>query len=127
MATDITTADDIIDSRDVIARIDEINDELEDAREEQDDRLIAELVSELRPLEELADEASDYAADWHHGEQLIHEDYFVTYMQELARDCGMISGEEGWPLNHIDWEAAAEEAKVDYTEVDFAGTTYYIR
>jgi hypothetical protein len=34
-----------------------------------------------------------------------------------------------WPYRHItvDYEAAAEEAKGDYTKVDFAGQTYLIR
>lgn len=47
--------------------------------------------------------------------------------QELADDIGAIDSNAKWPLNHIDWEAAAEELKMDYTEVNFNGTTYYIR
>lgn len=56
---------------------------------------------------------------------LIHESYFQTYAEQLAEDIGAISRDTKWPLNHIDWEAAAEELKSDYSTVDWNGETYY--
>jgi hypothetical protein len=34
-----------------------------------------------------------------------------------------------WPWNHMsmDWEGAADEAKVDYLTIEADGHTYYIR
>lgn len=81
---------------------------------------------ELHALLELQNEA-DGCADWRHGEALIRDSYFETYAQQLADDIGAISRDAKWPTNHIDWEAAAEELKQDYTSVDFDGTTYWIR
>lgn len=70
--------------------------------------------------------------EWHANNQeptLIAEDDFEEYAEELATDLGYIDDEQGnrWPFNHIDWEAAADELKQDYTTVEYDGDTYYIR
>jgi antirestriction protein len=88
---------------------------------------LGDLFNDLGPLERLAEEASNYAPDWDHGETLIRETYFETYAQELAEDCGMVNSDATWPNNHIDWEAAARDLKQDYTEIDFDGVSYFIR
>lgn len=87
--------------------------------------------NELDALKALAEEASD-SPDWNYGEALIREDAFTNYIEELINDCyempkEMNSGD--WPYRHmsIDYDAAAEEAKADYMEVDFGGETYLIR
>lgn len=117
----ITNMDDVIDSRDVIARIEDL--EALDECEELDD----DDKQELETLKALAKEASGYAPDWAYGEVLIRYSYFKEYAQELAEDCGMVNDEANWPNNHIDWESAAEELKIDYTSVDFDGVEYWIR
>jgi hypothetical protein len=58
---------------------------------------------------------------------LIRSDSFVEYAEELAEDIGAIDRDAGWPLQYIDWEAAADALRQDYTEVDFDGDTYYVR
>lgn len=136
--------DDVIDSRDIIARIEELEGERdgyeipEDARESDTDES-RELWAEANPqdAEELASllalqSEAECSPDWVHGETLISEGYFTKYIEELIDDCyempkALNSGE--WPWRHVavDYEAAAEEAKVDYMEVDFDGTTYLIR
>jgi hypothetical protein len=133
---DISNRDDVIDSRDVIARIEELREEIEGIEGEDfdagkvggpDDPVSTELRDELAALEALADEASNYAADWTHGETLIRESYFVQYAQELADDIGAIDRNAKWPLSCIDWDKAANELKADYTEVDYDGVSYWIR
>ncbi|MDH3629311.1 MAG: hypothetical protein OES25_16870 [Acidobacteriota bacterium] len=109
---------DIIDSRDIIERIDEL--EADEDRDEDESE-------ELRMLKELQSECEGYAADWHHGEALIRYSYFTEYAQELAEDCGMLTNCTDWPARCIDWEQAANELKVDYTEVDYDGVSYFIR
>lgn len=138
----ISNTDDVIDSRDVIARIEELTSEREgwiNDAEDGEDRSDSEWADEfpdeaeeLATLEKLAEEAEGYAADWKYGEQLIRDSYFTDYIEELINDCyempkEMNSGE--WPWRHmsVDYEAAAEEAKSDYTAVDFGGVTYWIR
>lgn len=126
MANTFTNKDDIIDSRDIIARIEELESEIESA-EEDGEEPDADSVEELSILQALADEASGYAADWEYGETLIRDDYFEDYAQELAEDIGAIDRNANWPLNCIDWEQAARELKHDYTAVDFDGVRYWIR
>jgi hypothetical protein len=138
----INNLQDIIDSRDVIERIEELEDEFSicphcgEGLHNGDG--IAEVcpdceqptefdTEELDALRSLAEEAEGYAADWQHGEALIRDSYFTEYAQELAEDCGMVSDDTAWPNNCIDWEQAAEELKQDYTCVSFDGVDYWIR
>jgi hypothetical protein len=81
---------------------------------------------ELRTLKELRDELEPYAPDWHHGETLIRETYFTKYCEELCKDIGAIPEDTpDWIV--IDWEATANNMRVDYTEAEFDGVTYLIR
>lgn len=117
---EIDNSADIIDSRDIIARIDYLeNTEDEDEQEE---------LANLLKLQEQAEGCSD----WDYGATLVRESYFTDHIEELIKDCYNMPEEMDsgtWPYNHLsmDYEAAAEEAKVDYSEVDFDGVTYYIR
>lgn len=79
----------------------------------------------LEELEEL-DELETQISDWIHGETLINEDYFEEYAEDLANDLYDMQN-DSWPFYHIDWEAAAEDLKQDYTEVEYDGETYYCR
>lgn len=151
----INNLQDVIDSRDVIARIEELEaerealaDELSEALEavQADDSGDLELIDasnnaaqeltdwdasdeaeELRTLQALASDASGYASDWRHGETLVRDSHFQDYAQQLAEDCGMIPEGLRWPVSCIDWEQAARELQMDYTTVDFDGVDYWIR
>jgi hypothetical protein len=133
--TEITNNEDVIDSRDVIARIEYLENELmredgsiptpETATEEEVDR--GEEIEELAALKSLADEASGYASDWQYGEALIRDSYFEDYARELAEDIGAIPDDAKWPCTCIDWQQAADELRMDYTAIDFAGVTYWTR
>ncbi len=129
-----TNTDDIIDSRDVIARIEELEAEMErltdeDAEDRLTDKQWAESDDglELAALKNLADEAEGYAADWRHGEALIRDSYFKEYAMQYAEDVGAINADASWPNTCIDWDQAARELQMDYTSVDFDGVTYWIR
>jgi len=129
MTDTIDNSLDVIDSRDVIARIEELESELEGLTSEAD-ALTANLVdefAELQTLTALADEASGYTSDWQYGETLIRDSYFEDYAQELAEDIGAIDNNATWPNNCIDWERATRELQMDYTQVDFDGVAYWIR
>lgn len=116
---EISNTQDVIDSRDIITRIEY----LENLSENNID---GDGKEELKNLKALAKEASD-SPDWEYGETLINETYFEEYAQELAEDIGAIDRDAKWPMNCIDWEQAAKELKYDYMAVDFDGQTYYIR
>jgi len=102
--------DDIIDSRDIIDAIDSGD------LDEDDQKAFEALAAE-----------GEGSADWSHGEALIRDSHFEDYARELAEDTGMLKGDEGWPLNCIDWEEAADQLKQDYFSVDFDGVEYWIR
>ena len=112
-----TNSDDVIDSRDIIARIEEL-----EGQDERDEEETAELAS----LKALAGEAEG-CPDWTYGETLIRDSYFEDYARELAEDIGAIPKDAGWPAYCIDWERAASELQMDYTSVEFDGVTYWIR
>lgn len=119
--SNVTKYDDVIDSREVIKRIEDLEDELQAEIIGDDDK------DELAALQELQKEAEGYSEDWLHGSTLVRDSYFQEYAQELAEDCGMIKSNATWPNNCIDWEEAARQLKQDYTEVDFDGVTYWVR
>jgi len=79
--------------------------------------------AELKEIETLRSEVSGF----NDGEGLVAESYFIAYAQELAEDIGAIGRDVQWPLMHIDWEAAADALKSDYTEVTYQGDTYLVR
>ena len=137
--------DDIIDSRDVIARIEELTEARDEALgcahcgvvagshaaegcegeyEPGGPGLDEEEAAELATLEVLAEEGESLS-DWKYGETLIRDSYFETYAQELAEDCGMLENATSWPGRCIDWEQAARELQQDYTALDFDGVTYW--
>jgi hypothetical protein len=139
---EIRNTQDIIDSRDVIARIEYLED-LKTAAEEDEDAettlmsdgeevktnadFDTDEYEELKALQALADEASGYAPDWQYGEALIRDSYFTEYAQELAEDIGAVNCDASWPNQYIDWERAADALKADYTSVDFDGVDYWVR
>jgi len=117
-----TKFDKTINSRDIIDRIDELESEIEDLEmDELEDLTGALMLDELEILQTLIDEIAD--ARW--GVTLIHEDFFEEYAEEFAMEIGAINRDMSWPANCIDWTKAARFLKIDYTEVDFDGETFY--
>ena len=115
---EITNQDDFIDSRDVIARIDE----LEDTYDDLDQLEKAELVA----LKRLTDDATCDA--WEDGEVLVNKDYFTEYSKNLCIEIGDVPFNLPWYIeSNIDWDGVACDIKTDYTEVDFDGEVYFIR
>lgn len=111
---------DIIDSREITERIEEL-----ELSEELSDGELHELAS-LRDLARQGELASD---DWAYGVTLVRESYFEDYARDYAEDIGAVRDTDGmeWPRNHIDWPAAAAELACDYTELDFDGVAYLVR
>lgn len=81
---------------------------------------------EYETLQAIVRQCEGYG-DWAYGESLISEDYFMEYAEQLATDIGAITNDVSWPLTCIDWGAAADQLKQDYSSVDVDGSTYYIR
>jgi len=136
-AEPIDNTADIIDSRDIIARIaylrdlwaETTGDDPGDYSLSGDDWLTGlseDERDELVTLLELAEEG-ETLADWQHGETLIRDSYFEEYARELAEDIGAVASDAAWPAYCIDWQRAARELQADYTSLDFDGVTYWAR
>lgn len=145
-------SNDIIDTRDLHERFDELEEleeilstaeeELQDFAVDEEDEDSVDAHDDLHEavktakadfgeeekaeLEELR-AIKEAVLDWQHGETLIREDYFTHYAEEYADDTGAIDRNCNWPLNHIDWEAAAEDLKQDFSTVEYQGSTYFYR
>jgi hypothetical protein len=120
-----TNSDDIIDSRQIIERIEELVSELDDIDENAEE--YEEAAEELSVLKALAEEGDDATSEWVHGETLIRDDYFEEYAKDMADDLGLTEDTDRWPLNCIDWERAANELQADYTTISFDGVDYWVR
>lgn len=121
----ITNDADILDSRDIYLRLDYL--ESSPFRDLDEDE-----KQELIDLRDLTDSAMWPDADWMAGTTLIRESYFLTYAQEYADDIYSDLNRFGnqptpWPFTHIDWRAAADDLRQDFTEVEFDGVTYLLR
>lgn len=139
----IDNRQDIIDSRDVIERLEELRDEREslveavnDAKEDatrSDTEAEANLAEwdadngdELKSLESLNSEGESNASDWSHGATLIRETYFVEFCKQDVIDLGDL------PRNipsylEIDWDKTADNLKANYSTITFGGVDYYVR
>lgn len=133
----ITNTADIIDVREIIARVEELRAERDEYNEKMadenawasvDDGEAEELATLEAMLADMCGNGGDeqWEGDWY-PITLIRESYFIDYAHELAEDTGAISADANWPNNCIDWEQAARELQYDYCGVEFNGVTYWYR
>lgn len=141
--SEFTKYDDIIDSRDIQERIEELYleldldasgepnqyDEGDEKPEPLDDDVRAELEEELRELEELKSDVEAYSGDsFESGITLIADSHFEEYAKEYASDIhGSVVTEAAWPFDNIDWEGAASDLQMDYTSVTWDGYDFWVR
>lgn len=127
----MSRADDVIDFRDLTDRLEELEDKHEDHKdhgEEWDEDEAEELAALVALLDEVNGYGGDHQwrGDWYPG-FMIRDDHFEEYARELADDIGAINRDASWPSQHIDWKAAAEHLQLDYSDVEFMGSTYWYR
>lgn len=143
MNRDIDNSQDILDSRDIIARIEELEEYRNDLFEEKGwtvgeiqptengdwlEWVHSEECTELSLLLDLQDELEGYCDDWRYGVTLIRDSYWPDYAEELCKDLGYLQNDlPDFIKDNIDWEKVAEDLQVDYTSADFDGVTYWAR
>jgi hypothetical protein len=123
MTLDDVRSEDHIDSRDLIELRESLASELEYTSVDSSPSR-EELTEAIAAIDKLAESGIE---DWPYGAHFIADYAFEDYARELAEDLGAIDRDASWPLTYIDWPAAADALKMDYTTVDFLGTTYYVR
>lgn len=143
MKKEIDNTQDVLDSRDIIERIEELESEQEDFQsehkledypgfEKSDEESKwtewdnSDEGQELKNLLALQEELKDYCPDWEYGVMLIRDDYFEDYTQELLEDIGDLPKDLPSYIA-IDWAKTADNIQVDYTSGEFDGVTYWAR
>lgn len=87
----------------------------------------ADEYEELVNWLDLMEQAEQYSGESFRNTQLINDNKWVEYAQQLAEDIGGVTRGAEWPFNCVDWEAAAEQLKQDYTSVSVDGNTFWVR
>lgn len=124
---EISNSDDIIDVRDIIAAIEEME-EREGGAEDHD------MCIELRALQSLMDDLKGYGGDeqWRgdwYPLTLIRDSHFRDYAEELWDEIAdpNVTAAATRPYTCIDWDHAARKLRMDYSSVEFDGVTYWYR
>jgi hypothetical protein len=117
----------VFDIRDVIERFEKIEvliEKLKESNIEVSDELQNEFDCIRKFLLEVkvSGGLEKWRGDWY-PLKFISDGYFETYVHEVAADYDRSSTK--WPYNHINWEAAARELKMDYEEIRINYETYY--
>ena len=55
----------------------------------------------------------------------IHASHFPEYAEDFAREVYEIP--DHWPFDCIDWDMAADQLTMDYTELEWNGERYFVR
>lgn len=128
----ITNSEDVIDVRDVIARFEELETELDGAHSDDETNEILDFRAEFDTLKSLLEDLEgnggdeDWRGSWY-PVILVRDSYFRDFAQQEAEDLDLIKSDAHWPNNCIDWDQAAEQLKQDYSTVEFDGVTYWYR
>lgn len=138
-----TNTDNVIDSRDIIERIEELEgtlnnlweiDKEENPHTSFEDYIESvgilstdpnhEIAEEYLHLKEFAEECEQYSSDWEYGQALIHRSYFEEYMDEMVEDCYELPKNiPYWMTIELDYDALEQ----DYVSVYLDGEEYLIR
>jgi hypothetical protein len=138
---EVDNTEDLLDIRDIIERIEALESERTDFANEKENAELAverqvwsettESGEELAKLESLVSDLKGYGGDhqWRgdwYPVTLIRHSYFVEAIEEQVKDIGDLPHDIPSYLV-IDWEATADNLKVDYSTVDFDGVEYFYR
>ena len=124
-STTLDLSADVIDVRDIIARVEEIKHEEWAGRATE--TLYVERLDLQNILQDLKGYGGDeqYEGDWY-PVTLIRESYFTEYTRELLADCDILPPKIPDYIE-IDWHATARNIQVDYSSVEIDGATYWYR
>lgn len=152
--SDISNTDDIIDSRDVEKRIEELESLRDDWQTDNElpDYIPTETTTndsiyawtglqfekwaewedsddgqELKNLESLRDDLEGYCPDWRHGVTLIRESYFVEYSKNYIIEIYGLNTIPDILKDNINWDGVAEDLQQDFTSGEFDDVTYWAR
>ena len=128
--SDFCNTDDVIDVRDIIARVEELREAIEAYAEKMDDwQENTDNAEELATLESLLSELcgnggdEQWEGDWY-PITLIRDSYFEDYTDEMLEDCDYLPKDlPSYLTITVDYRAL----QMDYSSVEIDGTTYLYR
>ena len=124
--TTLDLSADMIDVRDIIARVEELETIIGDSLDAESVQMaMSEHQDFTALLGELAGNGGDvqWRGDWY-PVTLIRDSYFIDYARELLEDCGDIPRN----LPHyiaIDWKKTAINIRQDYWHISLDATYWY--
>lgn len=123
--TTLDLSADTIDIRDIIERYEELESVLPEDRHSEE--IDPEFIELERILADLQGNGGDeqWRGDWY-PLMLIRDSYFTEYAEDMVKDCDGLPREIPSYIE-IDWEATAENLKVDYSDINIDGETYWYR
>ena len=135
----------ILDTRDLIERRDELKQEVLDSfletfeqyadtdsyedinfdEEEELESWKSSWEDEIEEIEEI-DSLEDEIDEFKYGESMIDTNDWEDYVRELLEDAGYVPRDfPSWII--IDWEATASNVCQDYSIVTYQGVDYFVR
>ena len=128
--SDLDLQADVIDTREIIERFEELESEYDAFDTPEEIKNWAEL-DEFTILQTTLEELNGYGGDeqWRgdwYPITLIAESYFTNYCVDLLDDIGDLPRDLPSYIA-IDWERTADNLKVDYSEIEIGGSTYFYR
>ena len=128
--TQLDLTADVIDVRDIIARVEQLEPDVDSIGE-------GEHIAEWKALTVILAELKGYGGDeqWRgdwYPVTLIADKHFRAYAEQLGDECGYTDqaaerAAKNPLLAYIDWEAWAREVRMDYTPVEIDGAAYWYR
>jgi hypothetical protein len=131
MTHELDLAADIVGVRDIIDRVEEIEDAAGDTADPEWKAANPDDAEELAKLWDILNNLAGYGGDeqfrgdWYPG-TLIRDSYFEDYCRDMLEDCGYIPRDlPEWI--ELDYEATALNMRVDYASIDIDDVTYWYR
>ena len=103
----------------------EMTESFEDIRfeEEEIESWKEDFEDELKKIEEIDDVENELGSEFEYGVTLVDVDDWEEFVEQDLEDIGYIPKDfPSWI--EIDWEATANNLKVDYMEVTYQGNSY---
>lgn len=88
-----------------------------------------EELNQIDEIDEVEDDINSYSGNsFEDGVTLIEETDFEEYCEDFCRD--VVYVDSNLPAlieNNIDWSGVADDMRIDYTGIEYQGTTYLYR
>lgn len=114
----------LIGSEDLCRDIETLQEHIKEATELGWHMMAGEDKAKLAAVQALLD---DVRSRGYKSFTLIRDSHLHEWAQEYAESAGLVQDCSRWPACCIDWDTALDQVKVDLTEIEWYGITYWAR